>query len=561
MPPRPDARGDEQEQPRQPLPLRAIPGRAGKLSFTVDPDNALNKNKSAPAVTSSRNVLIAACIAIVLVFTGLRVFTAAHTAAISHDDAISYLAATGHETDFFYDQAGLVGRWLPASQLKAYTSVGERWDFKQIKNDLVEHDVHPPLYFWLLHVWVVLVGVSAAAGPLLNCLIFPLTVVLVYQFVRRSTGGRVPAAMACALLAASPVALDITTATRQYELLMLFSAAIYFLGYRIATKTRPSPLDYALLTLTAFAGELTHYYFVFPIASVFVLIAYRERRLSRRLLATTAALAAAVLMFLIAMPRFYIQFLNQHDRKAGFDWYVIPERIERIGQTMVDFLGWHQDWPFWPGVIVLLMLFAAYPAYLFTGRNRHTTAIERIAWHYLLFIAGIIFLLYSAEATSAHAMAPRYLASLVPLIAVVGALMLDRLRRRNAWLAAAIIGLFCANAAWVFIPQGAQPLAVPSDVAGARRIVIDSPARGVIFRDLINIGPDKQIYMAFRRNLVRYDTGWNERLRAGDIIILDDGYSNALFPRALLEWKIKAGHRMVKINANEWKILSTVSAQ
>ncbi|MGI9125246.1 MAG: hypothetical protein ACR2JM_10925, partial [Mycobacterium sp.] len=71
---------------------------------------------------------------------------------LDHDDVISIIAATCNQGR--YEQYIPSGQWVPASEWQQYWQMGRFDCFSLIGHDLAHYDIHPPLYFWLLHIWL-----------------------------------------------------------------------------------------------------------------------------------------------------------------------------------------------------------------------------------------------------------------------------------------------------------------------------------------------------------------------------------------------------------------------
>src|SRR5688572_7386466 len=89
---------------------------------------------------------------------------------ISFDESISYLVATCNEGAYaeVEEPGGPYGRWVTAGEWRRFLQVEEVGCLATIRQDLVQTDIHPPFYFWLLHGMVVLRGVSPTTGLELN---------------------------------------------------------------------------------------------------------------------------------------------------------------------------------------------------------------------------------------------------------------------------------------------------------------------------------------------------------------------------------------------------------
>jgi 4-amino-4-deoxy-L-arabinose transferase-like glycosyltransferase len=140
-------------------------------------------------------------------------------------------------------------------------------------------DTHPPLYPFLLYLWMRLSGSSALAVRLLSAAIGTLTVPVVYALGRRAFGQA--AGFVAALLAAvSPALVYYAQETRMYVLVTLLAAASVYWTLRVFREPRSigAWLAYLLATL---AAAYTHYYAFFVVLAenlVVVLSLLRRRR-------------------------------------------------------------------------------------------------------------------------------------------------------------------------------------------------------------------------------------------------------------------------------------------
>ncbi|HSJ56542.1 MAG TPA: glycosyltransferase family 39 protein, partial [Anaerolineae bacterium] len=114
-------------------------------------------------------------------------------------------------------------------------------------------DLHPPLYYLLLHAWIPLAGKSVFAVRLLSALLGWVTVALLLRVGHRAA----PAIglLAAALLAISPPHLWYSQQARQYALLTLLVTASTWLAWRwwsgATAKGGAVPVLYVLTTLAA----------------------------------------------------------------------------------------------------------------------------------------------------------------------------------------------------------------------------------------------------------------------------------------------------------------------
>ena len=122
------------------------------------------------------------------------------------------------------------------------------------------HDIHPPLYYWLLHGWLRLVGSSEAAVRSLSALLGVALVALLYP-LGRWLGGRWLGLTAALLAALNPFQVYYSQEARMYVLLAFLATAMMLALIRLTE--RPSVLAFAALVLVEAAGFYSHYSFVF----------------------------------------------------------------------------------------------------------------------------------------------------------------------------------------------------------------------------------------------------------------------------------------------------------
>lgn len=176
---------------------------------------------------------------------------------LSHDDGISYLAATGHQGR--YATSIPAQRWVPARAWKAYWTPDEFGCFGRIGSDLGQYDIHPPLYFWLLHIWTYVFGVTLASGPALNAIIVILTIGAIFKVCLLLGISRLSAAVAAIAWGLSGSTLEAALPVRPYALLGL--VVVVFIGAMLSFRVQAFDCALVWVSLSALAGFLTHYHF------------------------------------------------------------------------------------------------------------------------------------------------------------------------------------------------------------------------------------------------------------------------------------------------------------
>ncbi|MFJ4442233.1 glycosyltransferase family 39 protein [Pseudomonas sp. NPDC089422] len=172
-------------------------------------------------------------------------------------------------------------------------------------------DVHPPLYYLLLHYWIMAFGDSVIAVRSMSVLAGVATVAVGMLVARRLASLRA-ALLAGLLLALFPFAVRFSQETRMYALLslLLLGATLMLMDWLREPLRLRGLMGYTLLTV---AGVYTHYFTVFAVlASWLCMACVRDADGRPFILNRNWWLANAVmfLMFLPWLPILYGQLSN-----------------------------------------------------------------------------------------------------------------------------------------------------------------------------------------------------------------------------------------------------------
>lgn len=154
----------------------------------------------------------------------------------------------------------------------------EMWDTAL----LTAEDIHPPLYYILLHAWAFLAEWSPFVLRFLSAIASLVTVPLIYQLGTLLSGRRLVGLLAAAILTLSPFHVYYAQEARMYALVTALGLASTVLMLRALTARSPRWLSgrwIAYLVVTA-AALYTHYYAAFiPLfQTAFVLLHFRRYR-------------------------------------------------------------------------------------------------------------------------------------------------------------------------------------------------------------------------------------------------------------------------------------------
>ncbi len=229
-------------------------------------------------------------------------------------------------------------------------------------------DIHPPLYYLLLHLWIGLLGSGPIAVRLLSVLIGVAAVPLIYLAGRRLFGHKT-ALLAALLLAISPFHIYYSQEVRMYGLVTLLGlAAFCFAGACGPTSRRGRLGSWAWIgyVLAATAALYTQYYAAFLILALNVVVLFRwlrARRPVKELLSWLAAQAAVVALYLPWLWYAGDKLLTYVRYKVVADKDLPLDPFTYLARHLAAFVEGHAEgalagW-WWLGLIPLLVLAAA----------------------------------------------------------------------------------------------------------------------------------------------------------------------------------------------------------
>ena len=334
---------------------------------------------------------------------------------------------------------------------------------------LTAQDIHPPLYYGLLHGWTLLWG---SADPVilraLSVLIGSVTMPVIWWVGRLLFPARPRVALVAALLlAVNPMHIFYSQEVRMYglELLLGLLSTGFFIKLRQAdtpSTRRRAILAYALITAAALYTE--YYVALLPLAH-FLWAIWQDRRRPRALLPLLAADLLTALLYLpwviFTIPHLisYIQakVVADNDAPLGLLAYV--------GRHLIAFGGGHVplaelDWLRYAGMAGLFL--AAGLAILSRKRDADRATTLLLAWGLILPVAiGYAFnRLWPFFPDGGE----RVLFFLLPSIVLLVALIFektwdgDRLMRFGAWgtLFLLLIGAGSGITAFYTVPRYAD---------------------------------------------------------------------------------------------------------
>ena len=476
--------------------------------------------------------------------TGLRVHAQRANPNVQHDEAWSYASAAGRLGPFLAAMdGGLTGRWVPAGQWQRFWQSDGLSGVSSIAPDLAAYDVHPPLYFGLLHGWLTITGEHVWAGRALNLVFAALAILCIFGFARALGFERLEGALAALVWAVSPAVVSISSLTRQYDLVALTTILLVWGLVRAAApppgrgsgerRSRAWPWLYVLwLAAATAAALLTHYQAVLLVAGgviyglAGVLVPGQDTR-RRPWWPPLLGLAAGTLVAAVLATGWSGAFGRERSRLGGVSASAFFEKLGAIAQTLGRFVAA-------PGLLVGAAVAVVIVLFLVPRTRRAFVWRMRTAgpgWWTILFFAlvtaGGICLQNLLFLSLPPRISARYLAMAWPFLAFLPLLFFGIWPRLRYALTAAfcLLVLVPATIATPLLYGGADRLPL-QQLADADAVLIDNVGAGELPRFLWSVPAGAPVFAGTQEQLLANRDAWRNAVlgeRAYYVSILRTG--------------------------------------
>ncbi|HUS11408.1 MAG TPA: glycosyltransferase family 39 protein [Pyrinomonadaceae bacterium] len=204
-------------------------------------------------------------------------------------------------------------------------------------------DVHPPLYFLILHSWLRLFGTGERAVRSLSGLFYMLGVFALFGLARELYGTKT-GLLCAAIYLSSPLAILAAQFARMYSLLSLLSILSTWLYLQFSIKRRDSRLLFVLYIVVNALGTFTHIAFFFLLFGQIVvhLLFYRHLRMKRFVVVIVLSMVPYLFLWGSAL---LAQIINSGE---GTAW------VKKPGLSMLGDLLFNYGGAFWLVLPVLV---------------------------------------------------------------------------------------------------------------------------------------------------------------------------------------------------------------
>ena len=282
---------------------------------------------------------------------------------------------------------------LKAQDFKAYLVNDQNKSIKDVTTGIFNTDTHPPLYFWIMNIWMRIFGDSVLAIRFFSVLMGLFAIILAYQ-VGSHLFGRAVANFCALFVSVCAFSVRYSQEARSYSLILVLALLSWLFLLRFEKHNRNS--DALWFAIFNSCGVYTHYFFAFIALAQFVYFTVIYRNNAEKL------------------DKFYLVFLASLLILAfGF----IP-----LIQNGYNFVA--TEWIFgYPGLVDKIL-------YLFCGNPQYFLILNRVTNFEGLFLSiglGILIFLVFRIFKEGAIKYPRqvFFCLLIFLVPVVGMFLID----------------------------------------------------------------------------------------------------------------------------------------
>lgn len=214
---------------------------------------------------------------IIIIQTIVFIIAGLNKAYIHMDEAFS-LGLTNYDTIKIQNNDDFYNTWHNGEYYKDYLVVNEdeKWDFSPVYINQ-KNDVHPPLYYFLLRIAMNfhIDEFSIWSGVALNIIIYVFITIFTYLIMKKLLEGKnkykeksAVFALVSSLLVSS---INSVIYIRMYALSTLNVLITTYLHLKLLDSKESDKRLLIGIGLSALAGSLTHYYYLFYLAMLFIM--------------------------------------------------------------------------------------------------------------------------------------------------------------------------------------------------------------------------------------------------------------------------------------------------
>ena len=332
-------------------------------------------------------------------------------------------------------------RWYSGEEINRILSATDGFHFGQVMLNN-KGDVHPPMYYFVIHFLSVLCTGSSSKWIALaaNWLFAVVSLIVLYALIEQITGKRLISICACLIYITSPAVVSTNMFLRMYGMFSMWVLLFVYVTWLLEKKTDGEKKWhlYVLLGAVTFFGFLTQYYFaVFCVIFTFFYCLYQLfTKKWRRCLVYVGSLAASVVVATLFwrtwLRHMFSGYLGGAVKDNAFQFGKLFNSIrygfEHMFTLMYNRLG-----------ILAALILAAAVIFLIIKKDKHLKYILS------LFLTALFYSIAVVHLTPLHLLSYRYFFPVV-VIAYIAEILavyfcLDYLVRNKSTMITAVLCL------------------------------------------------------------------------------------------------------------------------
>lgn len=338
---------------------------------------------------------------ILIVFTGIFLCWGNIKGVNFCDEIYTYILSNS-DNEFLTCQLE-PGRWYEDGETIHILAAEDGFQFGQVMLNN-KGDVHPPMYYFVIHFLSVVFAGSCSKwiGLGANWIFAAVSLIVLYAFMKQVTGKRLLAIGACLIYISSPAVMSTNMFLRMYGMFSMWVLLFVYLSYLLDKRTeKKSRYLYVLLGAVTFFGFLTQYYFaVFCVIFTFLYCLYKLftkqwKKCIPYVGSLVAAVVAATVFWRTWIRHMFSGYLGGAVKENAFDFGRIFSSV-KYGFVHLFTLMYNRL-----GIVVGIVMVAAI-IFLCIKKDKR---VKYVLW---LLLTALLYSIAVVHLTPAHLLSYRY---------------------------------------------------------------------------------------------------------------------------------------------------------
>ena len=455
------------------------------------------------------------------------------------DEIYSYGLSNSKEQPFLNKHNEMQNKWIDKDYINDYLTVqeDERFDYKSVYSNQVE-DVHPPLYYALLHTICSFFpnSYNKWLGEVLNLFIFIVTQIFLFLLAKQVFKKNYILSFSTILLyGGTLLAIDNATYIRMYMLLAMFTVISYYCHYK-AYNLDNMLVKLPIIMAVTYLGCLTQYYFL--ILSFFIALCYCFALLYKKQIKNCfiygTGMLLSILAFYFTFPAVIEHLFGGHGvgnktlenaknvgALASRIFSYLYSTLENIAGSFVKIMA-----------IVFIIIFIIAVVFSFLNKNKIKGLFKENIENW--FIVASFALTFIVIALIAYGTYPRYLYYIYPIVALIIIMFLNACGfivfkdRKYVLLALAFsIGVSCytyvfRNSSYFYeqVYQNETIISEYSDCSGV--VFVEDNSTAAVTQEALSLMKVKEVYCTDIANAENFDVILSEKNTEDGVIVWID---------------------------------------